>query len=1349
MPPPPPLLLSGIGNKRQITKAPTPSPLESPQEALNLIQAQLRRLEQPNRDSTESIGRRMELLDNLEQEMMGMEENKRQLMDRASVSSFGTDSRPNSVAMTVSREASTRSIAADRRASRRERLENASRSRSRSRSQSRSRADHVAVTTSSEAQQEYAENAPCLIEKINNVAPEQEISKVLQPAQHARQLWTPSAPEDSRQEGALWTAPAPKRTDLFDSADLPGLSVRPAARKSTEALTIESARLWQKPAETQKSETRGLWTKGVPAPAPRPKSRPVIQRPPRRSRRVTMLPDICKCFIPTLYHLAVTNDENQIVESPQPLPNSDAELGIFQFPWGEKNSTGSMQPAPIAPAFPRFMPMPGTMASGGQRVNAALDARSRQIEADEYSSSFFDDYDEESGDNFDDDYYDSEDDFDETTLWEIAGLLKTENLPSKNSILPRPYSETLEDGYPQMPTDDEEEYAEASATDLVLNARETDETRRSSLWAASAVTDHQHTSYGLPQPDQTTWDKYMPSDDIVRAPTRFDEEMTPLESYQLWASAAPRALSTLWEVNSVLEETRYQGHGLPQPEQDIWESYIPSQEGAVRSQPLRSMEVSSIESTELWMPKPEHPSSVSGLLWTSSESSEPKMVTKSQSQALWEQAPVREETQTEGLFDVNAYRADFRGTAASPAAIDMMTKPRKSEEPLPVLSSRQLWGSLVSPARAALLWEPAPIRNEVETDGLFNPKAYRADYRSTSAPAVAIDMIRKPRKSEEPLPVLLTRQLWGSTLSQARALLWEQAPARDESQTDGLFDVNAYRADFRSTSAPPAAIDMIRKPRKSDEPLPKLTSQQLWKYPRMVSKDTSNQPLLWSAPSTPLTPSFGLFSVDPERKVFRTTDAEPAALDMTTKPRKDRAPLARLESTRLWRANNRGDEEVDWITISSIRPRSPSLDSIASTMSSPRTPKSDGSSVRSYTTKASTIAPSMRTAFSNRGLFGMKDDIPEVPESPEPIGMPRVPEMPEEVAPKPKQPKTPLRQQFRPTVIYNGDWDAALQEAIKASQDGPDWDGELADAIKASHIAPKMVRKEASPRDWSRALQEAIAKSYPQTRFSRGQILPEEWEAELREAIERSKRAEEKKEAKARRSLVRNQLAQLQEKLAAKSAPKSPEQVEAQQKSNRVRNQIAALQTALAAKSAKSSPTTSSAPSPKSPQEEAEEKASLVRNQLALIQQQISRNHRKKSNDFDVTLRHPVFAGLSLATDAQFVHPAAMILPMPPSPVALWSKPASETGSTGSSAMWSPSSAPARAVSPVDDSNLIIQEDAPRYNSPRPADEAVTADFGRDGMWSRQQPQEEEEDTNWLDHSVNHEQRFSRVVLRY
>lgn len=160
-------------------------------------------------------------------------------------------------------------------------------------------------------------------------------------------------------------------------------------------------------------------------------------------------------------------------------------------------------------------------------------------------------------------------------------------------------------------------------------------------------------------------------------------------------------------------------------------------------------------------------------------------------------------------------------------------------------------------------------------------------------------MPTKPRASKEPLPPITTTSLWtgeqeaaiptpellavvNETSSTALAnLLWEEPVSVVSSSGDsGLFDITAVRADYRRTSKLPAAVNMIRKPRKTGEALPTLKSKNLWKkQPKLGHASTLKTASLWNKPT--VKPS--LFQSDPNRKVYRTTSAEPAALQMSEK----------------------------------------------------------------------------------------------------------------------------------------------------------------------------------------------------------------------------------------------------------------------------------------------------------------------------------------------------------------------------------------------------------------------------------------------------------------------------------
>ncbi|PHH81056.1 hypothetical protein CDD82_1362 [Ophiocordyceps australis] len=166
-------------------------------------------------------------------------------------------------------------------------------------------------------------------------------------------------------------------------------------------------------------------------------------RPPRRSRRITALPDI--------------------VENPEPLADSKGTgtLGLFQFPWGERSDTATI---PLRDPFgmgSMNMGMPLGAGSGMLPGYPSLASQNRGSQPQSYPSSFFDDYDDDDDDDSEgsssdeeslsEDDYDVEetegqpqhngqggggDSFDDTTLWEIANLLRTDKVPSRKSLFP-------------------------------------------------------------------------------------------------------------------------------------------------------------------------------------------------------------------------------------------------------------------------------------------------------------------------------------------------------------------------------------------------------------------------------------------------------------------------------------------------------------------------------------------------------------------------------------------------------------------------------------------------------------------------------------------------------------------------------------------------------------------------------------------------------------------------------------------------------------------------------------------------------------------------------------------------
>lgn len=135
-------------------------------------------------------------------------------------------------------------------------------------------------------------------------------------------------------------------------------------------------------------------------------------------------------MIAILLLLYITNCFVTLVESPSPLPHKRETLGIFQFPWGEKSDQAVYQPASPAISNLPLLMIPNTLGSSDSN--------------EEYSSSFFDDYDEQDyqsdstsldADSPNDEA--SDDGFDDSTLWEIANLLDSSEVPSRHSLLPQ------------------------------------------------------------------------------------------------------------------------------------------------------------------------------------------------------------------------------------------------------------------------------------------------------------------------------------------------------------------------------------------------------------------------------------------------------------------------------------------------------------------------------------------------------------------------------------------------------------------------------------------------------------------------------------------------------------------------------------------------------------------------------------------------------------------------------------------------------------------------------------------------------------------------------------------------
>lgn len=360
MPPPTPLLLSKTGKKATVVVRPSElsPPTDSPERAIADLQAQLKHFEdEPTRGSVGSLLKRMpgnetegapdtgrfRLLENLEKEMGQQETHWQQMqtnLDRDSMSqamSPYTQAQSEASEGTLTRENSQRSIRTPSKIlSRRARVRSSmtvSERTSSTQSSDNSRAS-IWQQRLAEAQMEYMENAPALLRKKSlnflsvskgqapmmsptppeSVKSETDIETDLEsdsdteammkyqaPQAESKkakaQLWQPSLPSPKAASGRLWNFPYDTPTTEA-AAEPPARDVRPAQRCLENPLSISTKELWTKPRSSPHSRpVVGLWgSKPV-----RPRSittRPLTQRPQRKSRRITFLPDIGMFFAP-------------------------------------------------------------------------------------------------------------------------------------------------------------------------------------------------------------------------------------------------------------------------------------------------------------------------------------------------------------------------------------------------------------------------------------------------------------------------------------------------------------------------------------------------------------------------------------------------------------------------------------------------------------------------------------------------------------------------------------------------------------------------------------------------------------------------------------------------------------------------------------------------------------------------------------------------------------------------------------------------------------------------------------------------------------------------------------------
>ena len=1037
MPPPTPLLLRNAQPSTKnpvVVKAAQPSPLESPERALAYIQAQLRKYEEPHLPGSaaeETPTRRLALLDNLEKEMdmqAGHWQQMQHNLRHGSMSTMQTlspsvvDSRHQSVRQSHYSISSV--LAQQQKAARQSYMDSGTLGVF-----NYIASDIISKRSSNVAQQHF----PNTLSEIGDLgsptppdsdneetdldlrlhrelsdaidlalfdsaaAPPSPIAKSLQTAQHNNLpslLWTPKEKQTMAMT-ALWTpasaAASQQSTALFASISQSAARQAMAVNKSQASgpLLIESVSLWSKdvsPLSKRKDSGRGLWTdvqsqeqsqeetiasvhhnlhelememEAMEADHQRMSTssqkapRPVTQRPPRRSRRATLLPDI--------------------LESPKPLPDKRGTLGIFQFPWGERSDTAK---APVSGAP---FAMPGTMASGGGQFSASLEARAKQLEMDEYSASFFDDYDDDEEDedydssngldeqDLDNEGSDSDDGFDENTLWEIASLLKSEQVPSKMSLLPPPHptlsGSVVDDYMADAPSDSEIDQFERSIVDdngiimgLSLNnaimQQEEEKPIETQLWRGEKKSHRKTASVG--EPDEETWMSYntVSQAATLRSKPRKAVQPAQVETSQLWDQSTvvatkdqpikplPATLrSSLWTAETVQPEKEVT-QAEKAPESKMWTARSPAKANELANTKLFDLEAAIASKLALAVTRTTELEPAALLMARTPRAIKAAPLEQLTSTGLWAPASkavkshmwtprkvVQVKTVTM-LFDKDAAMAFkmasavTRTTDLEPAALGMMRKVRTFKAaPLATLESTSLWTPVKRSGSG--MWAPRPaVKVAARSIGLFDKevaaavKLASALTRTTHLEPAALSMPRKVRTNKAaPLDKLESTSLWATT-KPFKQYMWAPRPAfKAALHKTGLFDKQAAVAAklavaiTRTTDLAPAALHMIRKTRSpKPAPLEKLQSANLWApvkrsvpqgmwAPRPVMKSTTRKAHLFDKEAAA--------AAKMATAVTRTTDLEPAALKMPRTPRAPKAmPLEKLTSTSLWAAKS-------------------------------------------------------------------------------------------------------------------------------------------------------------------------------------------------------------------------------------------------------------------------------------------------------------------------------------------------------------------------------------------------------------------------------------------------------------
>ncbi|KAG8423578.1 hypothetical protein J3458_000465 [Metarhizium acridum] len=855
-PKPPPLELHRIF-KRMKGSPPQPPPLETPKQAIDKIQEQLKKFKDSNvdDDDAEREKQRMSLLRDIEMEM-GMEENRwRKMRDdltRVSVLTIGSNPGspfPHAASPSPSQNMQLPAINVAESSPKNNspylsvRETDTGRPRSSvlctadqvQMSRPRRVPDRFQVTTTDNtseiSERAVREGVSISTRNTSPVAPssptnnetysrfeigsrEQRPNQKGEVAPAKGVLWKLDninrTPEITKSQVALWNSASDSAIQSIRSRS-PG--PRPVSRKPRESSPVEESGLWASPPESLIPQARSpsLWRAALQSPPSTPSSqesatRPRTLRPPRKSRRISSLPDI--------------------LENPEPLENNRNALGIFRFPWGETSDAATV----YTPFQNQAFMLSGNMGAGFPPIHPSLELQMQILRSQQQPSSFFEHHDEEEAvenisEDSDNDSFDDDDDdsFDETTLWEIASLLKSDRVPSRESLFPNngnilpgslttqgptdPIRPSFVPPARQVAEEEEPDHTESEPSPVPLLRRESSSPTlpppEMTLWVNNVQMPHSAVNQGLFQ-DGKVWDTYVESyKPTARAPLR-QTKAPNITSSSLWSQPAintgsppiaylwsgesksrPMVDATveikeishpatpepefLWSIpKSTLDESVF---GLPQPEPEHWDQYNDLAWEVWRPRPRKGGHLN-IESQSLWTqrrPQGEQTNKKPGLEGTTPTSPS--------------------DGTNEGDTSPTATTTTGRQIAAddmTPSIETPINSPESEEDAISIKEQPTYdAGIIIGPQDDIVissplgndLWVPiSTLPLDEEHQGLFKVQQgghqHDKKYRRSSKPPAALETRPTPRSSRRSLQKLESHTLWAPATPQTFAQDW-------------------------------------------------------------------------------------------------------------------------------------------------------------------------------------------------------------------------------------------------------------------------------------------------------------------------------------------------------------------------------------------------------------------------------------------------------------------------------------------------------------------------------------------------------------------------------------------------